>query len=155
MASAEVKKITWKTVEAAVSDAANGKQYDLTDPQCPGLQLRVRGGAVSWAVRARLHGTQRRWIVGGPDIKPDAARDRAGEVKAGAGEPWILKSSSPNSRPEYRSPIRSASAGSALPVLVLAQGRRRIHGPYRGVQDAGDVRRLCRYAGRQAAAETN
>jgi integrase len=81
MASAEVKKITWKTVDAAVSDAANGKQYDLTDPQCPGLQLRVRGGAVSWAVRARLHGTQRRWIVGGPDIKPDAARDRAGEVK--------------------------------------------------------------------------
>jgi integrase len=81
MASADVKKITSKIVEAAVSDAADGKQYDLTDPQCPGLQLRVRGGAVSWAVRARLHGTQRRWIVGGPDIKPDAARDRAGEVK--------------------------------------------------------------------------
>ena len=64
-----------------MSDATVGEQYDLTDPQCLGLQLRVRGGAVCWAVRARLHGTQRRWIVGGPDIKPDAARDRAGEVK--------------------------------------------------------------------------
>jgi hypothetical protein len=81
MASANVKKITSKTVEAAVRDAAEGQQYDLTDPQCPGLQLRVRGGAVSWAVRARLHGTQRRWIVGGADSKPDVARDRAGEVK--------------------------------------------------------------------------
>lgn len=60
-----------------MKDAAGGKQYDVTDPQCPGLQLRVRGGAVSWAVRARLHGVQRRRIVGGPNIKPDAARDRA------------------------------------------------------------------------------
>jgi hypothetical protein len=55
MASAGAK-ITSKTVEAAVKDAVGGKQYDVTDPQCPGLQLRVRGGAVSWAVRARLHG---------------------------------------------------------------------------------------------------
>jgi hypothetical protein len=75
------KKITAETVKAAVRDAKEGRQYDLTDPQCPGLQLRVRGGAVTWAVRARLFGTQRRWIVGGPEIKPDIARGRAGEVK--------------------------------------------------------------------------
>jgi hypothetical protein len=74
-------KITSETLKAALRHAAGGEQYDLTDPQCPGLQLRVRGGAVTWAVRARLHGTQRRWIVGGADIKPDIARDRAGEVK--------------------------------------------------------------------------
>jgi Arm DNA-binding domain len=75
------KKITAETVKAAVRDAKECRQYDLTDPQCPGLQLRVRGGAVTWAVRARLFGTQRRWIVGGPEIKPDIARGRAGEVK--------------------------------------------------------------------------
>jgi hypothetical protein len=77
----ENHEITSETVKAALRDAAEGKQYDLTDPQCPGLQLRVRGGTVSWAVRSRLHGTQRRWIVGGANIKPDIARDRAGEIK--------------------------------------------------------------------------
>jgi integrase len=81
MADAKTTKIISETVKAALRDAAEGKQYDLTDPQCPGLQLRVRGGTVSWAVRSRLHGTQRRWIVGGADIKPDIARDRAGEIK--------------------------------------------------------------------------
>jgi hypothetical protein len=79
--TSDPKRITAETVKAAVRDAKEGGQYDLTDPQCPGLQLRVRGGAVTWAVRARLFGTQRRWIVGGPEIKPDIARDRAGEVK--------------------------------------------------------------------------
>ena len=77
----EPKKITAETVKTAVRDAKEGRQYDLTDPQFPGLQLRVRGEAVTWAVRARLFGTQRRWIVGGPEIKPDIARGRAGEVK--------------------------------------------------------------------------
>lgn len=75
------KKITAETVKAAVRDAKEGQQYDVTDPKCPGLQLRVRGGTVTWAVRARLFGTQRRWIVGGPETKPDDARTRAGEVK--------------------------------------------------------------------------
>jgi hypothetical protein len=81
MAKPCIKKITMETVRAAVDHAAEGQKYDLTDPQSPGLQLRVRGGAVSWAVRAWLHGAQRRWIIGGADIKPDIARDRAGEVK--------------------------------------------------------------------------
>lgn len=74
-------KITSETIKAALRHAAAGEQYDVTDPQCPGLQLRVRGGVVTWAVRARLHGQQRRWVVGGADVKPDIARDRAGEVK--------------------------------------------------------------------------
>lgn len=81
MGKADIKKITMEMVRAAVNHAAQGQQYDLTDPQCPGLQLRVRGGGVSWAVRAWLHGKQRRWIIGGSDIKPDIAHDRAGEVK--------------------------------------------------------------------------
>ncbi|WP_194480730.1 integrase family protein [Bradyrhizobium sp. CCBAU 53338] len=74
------QKITAKTLEKAVSDCAAGNQYEVSDLQCGGLQLRVRG-SVTWTVRSRLWGKQRRWAIGGPEIKPDIARERAGEVK--------------------------------------------------------------------------
>jgi integrase len=75
------QKITAKTLEKALTDSADGKQYEITDARCGGLQLRVRG-SVTWTVRSRLSGKQRRWTIGGADIKPDVARERAGEVKS-------------------------------------------------------------------------
>jgi integrase len=83
-------KITSETVKAAIRDAKAGKEYEKTDPQCPGLQLRVRGGDVSWAVRARLFGKQRRWVVGNAETKPDVARERAAEVKS-----WCRRGQNP------------------------------------------------------------
>jgi integrase len=74
------QKITAKTLEKAVSDCAADKQYEISDLQCGGLQLRVRR-SVAWTVRSRLWGKQRRWAIGGPETKPDVARERAGEVK--------------------------------------------------------------------------
>jgi Arm DNA-binding domain len=78
---ADDDKITMATVKSAVARAAKGEEYEMTDPQCPGLQLRVRGGAVTFTVRSRLFGVQKRWIVGDAETKPDVARERAGEVK--------------------------------------------------------------------------
>jgi integrase len=75
-------KITAETVKGAIRNAKAGCSYERTDPQCPGLQLRVRGGEVTWAVRARLFGKQRRWVVGDATTKPDVARDRAAEVRS-------------------------------------------------------------------------
>ena len=75
-------KITAETVKAAVREAKAGRSCERTDPQCPGLQLRVRGGEVTWAVRARLFEKQRRWVVGDATTKPDVARDRAAEVRS-------------------------------------------------------------------------
>jgi hypothetical protein len=84
------KNITKRTVDDAVERAAEGKAYDLTDPQCPGLQLRVRGGAVTFTVRTRLFGVQKRWIIGNAETKPEDARNRAGEVKA-----WCRRDQNP------------------------------------------------------------
>jgi hypothetical protein len=78
----KTKNIRKRTVDDAVERAAEGEAYDLTDPQCPGLQLRVRGGAVTFTVRTRLFGVQKRWIIGNAETKPEDARNRAGEVKA-------------------------------------------------------------------------
>lgn len=75
------QKITAKTLEKAVDDCTEGREYEISDLQCGGLQLRVRG-SVTWTVRSRLWEKQRRWTVGGPDTKPDIARERAGEVKS-------------------------------------------------------------------------
>jgi integrase len=74
------QNITAKTLEKAVDDCAADRQYELSDLRCGGLQLRVRG-SVTWTVRSRLWGKQRRWTIGGPETKPDIARERAGEVK--------------------------------------------------------------------------
>jgi len=57
-------KLTAETVKAAVRDAEAGIEYEKTDPNCEGLQLRVRGGEVTFTVRARLFGNQRRWVIG-------------------------------------------------------------------------------------------
>lgn len=84
------EKITAQTVKSAVRRAGDGDEYELTDPQCPGLQLRVRGGTVTWAVRARLFGKQKRWIVGNAETKPDVARARAGEIKS-----WCQRDQNP------------------------------------------------------------
>ena len=82
--------ITMATVKSAVARAAKGEAYDLTDPQCPGLQLRVRGGAVTFTVRSRLFGVQKRWVIGNAETKPEDARNRAGEVKA-----WCRRDQNP------------------------------------------------------------
>jgi hypothetical protein len=74
--------ITMATMKAAVARAAKGETYEQTDPRCSGLQLRVRGGEVTFTVRTRLFGRQKRWIIGNAETKPDVARERAGEVKA-------------------------------------------------------------------------
>ncbi len=80
--SVPMSRITAETLKRAVRDASAEKSWEETDSQCPGLQLRVRGGAVTWTVRARLLGRQRRWPVGDHDTRPDDARARAVEVKA-------------------------------------------------------------------------
>jgi len=77
----KTQRITGETLKAAVRDCAQGKKDELTDAHCRGLQLRVRGD-VTWTVRARLHGKQRRWILGGPELKPEIARERAAEVRS-------------------------------------------------------------------------
>jgi hypothetical protein len=74
--------ITSATVKSAVARAARGEAYEQTDPRCSGLQMRVRGGEVTFTVRTRLFGRQKRWIIGNAETKPEVARERAGEVKA-------------------------------------------------------------------------
>ena len=75
-------KITAETVKAAIRDAKAGREYEKTDPNCEGLRVRVRGGEVTFTVRARLFGKQRRWVVGDVETKPDVARERAAEVRS-------------------------------------------------------------------------
>src|SRR5664280_2083607 len=53
-----------------------GREYEKTDPYCEGLQLRVRGGEVTFTVRARLFGNQRRWVIG--DAKTRLTLERLG-----------------------------------------------------------------------------
>jgi hypothetical protein len=84
------KKITAETVKAAVRNCTEGERYELTDLYCRGLQLRVSAEGVKWTVRARLHNNQRRWIIGGSDIPPEKARERAAEVRA-----WCHRGSDP------------------------------------------------------------
>jgi DNA-binding transcriptional MerR regulator len=84
------KKITAETLKSAIRRAGLGEEFEMTDPQCPGLQLRVRSGTVTWAVRSRLFGKQRRWVVGDATTKPDIARERAGEVKS-----WCRRGQNP------------------------------------------------------------
>ena len=85
-----VTKITSETVKAAVRDAKAGREYEKTDPNCEGLQVRVRGGEVTFTVRARLFGKQRRWVVGDVETKPDVARERAAEVRS-----WCRRGQNP------------------------------------------------------------
>src|SRR5580692_9928453 len=86
----EKNSITSATVKSAVARAARGEAYEQTDPRCSGLQMRVRGGEVTFTVRTRLFGRQKRWIIGNAETKPDVARERAGEVKA-----WCRRNQDP------------------------------------------------------------
>ena len=106
-------KITLESVKAAAREAKAGAEYDLTDPQCPGLQLRVRGGEVTWAVRARLFGTQRRWVVGSAETKPDVARERAGELKS-----WCRRGQNPEKL------VTQFSTGISIAYQVRVAGER-------------------------------
>ena len=106
-------KITLESVKAAARKAKAGAEYDLTDPQCPGLQLRVRGGEVTWAVRARLFGKQRRWVVGNAETKPDVARERAGELKS-----WCRRGQNPEKL------VTQFSTGISIAYQVRVAGER-------------------------------
>ncbi len=74
--------ITKSTVEAAFRAASAGESWSYPDPECPGLELRIRGGRVAWSFRGRLAGKQKRWTLGDHQLEPKAARIRAGEVRA-------------------------------------------------------------------------
>lgn len=50
----------------------------------------MRGGEVTFTVRARLFGNQRRWVIGDAKTKPDVARDRASEVRS-----WCRRGQNP------------------------------------------------------------
>lgn len=76
-----VASITDDTLKKAIRDAAAGLTYDRRDPACPGLTLRVRGRKVSWTVRTRLDGEQKRYFIGDASIDPKTARRRATQVK--------------------------------------------------------------------------
>src|ERR1035437_2678514 len=106
-------KITLESVKAAARKAKAGAEYDLTDPQCPGLQLRVRGGEVTRAVRAQLFGKQRRWVVGNAETKPDVARERAGELKS-----WCRRGQNPEKL------VTQFSTGISIAYQVRVAGER-------------------------------
>ena len=57
--------LTAATVRAAIRDSRDGKRWARADGLMPGLELRAQPSGARWTVRARLHGRQRRWDVGG------------------------------------------------------------------------------------------
>ena len=57
----QVSSVTRATVEKALRDAVNGAVYDLNDPGCKGLILRVSPRAVRWTFRARFGGAVPRY----------------------------------------------------------------------------------------------
>jgi hypothetical protein len=57
----QVSSITKTTVDNALRDAKNGAGYDLNDPGCKGLWLRVSPRVVTWSFRARFNKKNRRW----------------------------------------------------------------------------------------------
>jgi hypothetical protein len=63
-ARTQASSVTRTTVEKALRDAKNGAVYDLIDPGCKGLCMRVAGGSVLWTQRARFAGKNRRWTIG-------------------------------------------------------------------------------------------
>lgn len=77
----DVPSITADSLKKAIADAAAGMKYDRRDPACPGLTLRVRGRKVSWTVRTRLDGEQKRYYIGDATVDPKTARRRANQVK--------------------------------------------------------------------------
>src|ERR1035437_3497341 len=144
-------KITLESVKAAARKAKAGAEYDLADPQCPGLQLRVRGGEVTWAVRARLFGKQRRWVVGNAETKPDVARERAGELKS-----WCRRGQNPEKL------VTQFSTGISIAYQVRGAGERpppswpwekaigQVFGTHSGFPLNEHLRRLWPYTGRPA-----
>jgi len=75
-------RITHATVEAAMRDARNGIEWEHRDPECTGLILRARGGAVSWNFRGpRSGGKHQRWMLGAHTVSPRDARQRAWAVR--------------------------------------------------------------------------
>lgn len=73
--------ITAATVRAAVRDAAAGRDYVRRDTVVGGLELQVRYGKVSWSLRTRLFGAQKRYKLGHEDVATEVARMRAIKVK--------------------------------------------------------------------------
>lgn len=62
--------VTRATVDKALRDASNGAVYDLIDPGCKGLCLRVRPQSVLWTFRARFGGKNKRWTIGRAIAEP-------------------------------------------------------------------------------------
>jgi integrase len=83
--------LTMATVKAALRDGrAGGREYDATDTQIPGLQIRVSGVGARWSIRCRLNGKLRRYDLGPvcdgskdspPALCLDGARSRAFTVR--------------------------------------------------------------------------
>jgi hypothetical protein len=82
--------LTNNTIKSALAAASAGeKTYSVSDKQMRGLQIRVQKSSITWSVRTKLHGKQRRYELGrvtnGEDdagaICLKTARNRAFKVK--------------------------------------------------------------------------
>src|SRR4051794_28682196 len=71
----QVSSVTRATVEKALRDAKNGAVYDLIDPGCKGLCLRVSPRAVTWTIRARFRKKNMRWTIGRALAEPPRGCD--------------------------------------------------------------------------------
>lgn len=62
------KRLTEASVRKAISDAAAGQSYDVSDAGAPGLVLRVAPRGASWAFRSSVHGRSIRLRLGSVDL---------------------------------------------------------------------------------------
>jgi hypothetical protein len=82
--------LTNNTLKSALAAASVGKEtYSVSDSQIRGLQIRVQKSSVTWSVRSKLHGKQKRYELGRVSLDDDGAgglcyktaRNRAFKVK--------------------------------------------------------------------------
>lgn len=62
------KRLTEASVRKAISDAAAGQTYDVTDAGAPGLVLRVAPRGATWAFRSTYNGSSVRLRLGSVDL---------------------------------------------------------------------------------------
>lgn len=85
------RSITAASIKAALRESEAGVTADRSDPEPPGLALRIKPSGVRWAYRGRLYGHLRRWDLGTAiDVDPDEARSRARRVRE-----WLKKGIDP------------------------------------------------------------
>jgi hypothetical protein len=82
--------LTNNSIKSALAAASAGeKTYSVSDMQIKGLQMRVQKSCVTWSVRSKLHGKQKRYELGRVSLDDDGAgglgyktaRNRAFKIK--------------------------------------------------------------------------